>query len=753
MSLRGDYSKTNAATFEQNESVPPRLVAELRKQLNESGIAGTRVFVFAFSMGAVLFKAYMSGAAAPYARADNFFSGDVYALVPIDAPFYGSYLAPFVRSLQAQPFLGPTFKSLMRAMGLDVDRGCMESLDPGGSEIREIPASVGTFHAIVGWGGGEMRSAGISITGGSTLGRLQSVLRVFNLGLENFILRCDSGDDFVVCTDSQQGGMSGSHVSNFHFEGPSAKAVHFDSICKEAAPNAEAGRLLNTPTTDGSMWDHLLPQAPATSIRPGPKPADAAKAEVAARVAAGDGISLTLAKAGDDVVLSWVGAATRLLKSFRATLVPSVCLAMAGASAVDSHALTVPASIYYALGTDASCTPQSSLTVASVSPPAGSAMGGYRVTLLGSGFTPQTRVKVGDFYAGDVVVVDTATLTCVMIPGGPGNTTLTVMNPGGQAATVPFTYVDPGEVPGSVQITAPASGSSAAAGSTIAVTAAGYGGFKIAKALAFSERIAADDDHDVGDGFTTSVTLPAESIGPITIGLVARDANGNLKTASPVTINVVAPGDVSLLRLDAARSVLLHASPTRQLHVFGIYSDGIRREITHVPGIRYEMDTQDIRKPNYPYNGTGVAVVDSLGLVTAKSQGTTICHVSYAGQSVDVVVEVAEIRPTIQVQKPGFISWPYQGPSVSYDVIRGKLSALRATAGNFADPTVGMACIKDNFTNVTAADAANPPSGEGFFYLMRESRTLSYEESPFWPTRAQLAPRTTEIEAAPGVCP
>jgi hypothetical protein len=64
-----------------------------------------------------------------------------------------------------------------------------------------------------------------------------------------------------------------------------------------------------------------------------------------------------------------------------------------------------------------------------------------------------------------------------------------------------------------------------------------------------------------------------------------------------------------------------------------------------------------------------------------------------------------------------------------------------------------LTCVKDNFANVTAADVSNPPTGDGFFYLMREGRTLSYDESPFWATRSQVGQRTTEINAAWGRCP
>jgi len=104
---RADYSATNDVSFAENVGMAPRVVAELRRHINERGIAGTRFFVFAHSMGASLFKIYMGGAGAPYARADNFFAGDVYALVSVDASFYGSYFARFVRSIQSKRLIGP----------------------------------------------------------------------------------------------------------------------------------------------------------------------------------------------------------------------------------------------------------------------------------------------------------------------------------------------------------------------------------------------------------------------------------------------------------------------------------------------------------------------------------------------------------------------------------------------------------------------------------------------------------------------
>lgn len=750
---RADYSATNNVSFAQNVGVPPRIVAELRKEVNDRGIAATRFFVFAHSMGAVLFKIYMGGDGAPYARADNFFAGDVYALVSVDAPFFGASLATFIQYVASVPGVGQQFVEWMEDLGMNVDRGCMASLDPTSPDILGILPVPGTFHAIVGWGGREMRGAGVQLLDDFHLDALERALRAFNYEFDNVLPKCGSGDDFVVCTDSQQGGLASTAVDNFHYVDRSAKAIHFNSICRESSPSAAAERLLNTPTTDVSVWGALLPATPPLSAVRWKELSAAVGHDAPAADTGSDGISLALARQGDDVVLSWTGAAARLWKSVGPTLAAGVCLAVSGGSTTDAHALTVPTNTYYEVGPVSLCAPTGSLSVASVSPGSGSARGGYRITILGSSFGADTKVKIGQFYADQVVVVNDTTLTFRMMPGAPGETVITVINDAGQTAGATFTYTDPGPIPGTVEITAPANGAVVTAGSTITVSAIGSGGFTIARARVSSPAFASDDDRDPGAGFATSVTLPVDSIGALTIQLLANDANSNLKSATPVTVIVVPPGDVTLERLESERLTMLYATPSRQLRVYGLYSDGIRREITHAAGVLYEMDTQDPRKPDYPYNGVGVAEVDAAGVVTAKTHGSTICHVTYSGRRIDVVVEVAEIRPAVTLQKPGFISWPYQGPAVTYDLIRGKLSSLRATGGNFADPSIGITCVKDNFTNVTAADSANPPVAEGYFYVMRESRTLSYEESPFWATRSQIGQRTSEINAAPNRCP
>ncbi len=755
---RADYSATNDVAFADNVEMAPRVIAELRHMIHARGIAGTRFLVFAHSMGAVLFKIYMSGAAAPFARADNFYSGDVYALVSIGAPFFGSYLAPFVARVQSMHVIGPKFARVMRAFGKSVDGGCMRSLDPASRDTLDIPNVYGTFHVFVGWGGKEMRDQAIALAAGTTLSTLQTALEFFNFTFENFILRCTSGDDFIVCVESQRGGVTGSPVSDFHFADLSAESIHLDSICKEAAPSAAAEQLLNTATSNASVWAPLLPGTPPLSSGEarGPRAVSStarrASTSRPGETSTVDDVSVWESKEGDSLRLDWNGAASRLWKSQSATLASGACLAVSGGTYLDAHELIGSASAYYELGTDSLCIANGSLAIASTSPASGPAAGGYPITILGTGFDSSIKVEVGGFPEPANLINDT-TISSRVPPGDPGTASVLVSRSDGQVAMASFGYTDAGPIQGGATILTPADGSTVVAGTTLTISAVGFGGFTIHTAIAYGKGFASSADSDPGERFSTSVNVPGEAIGVATVGLLARDVGGNLFEATPVTINIVAPPSAALTRLAAEKLVLLDGTPSAQLRVSGVYSDGESLDVTRAPGIVYEMDTQDPRKSGYPYNGTAVAIVGADGMVDAKARGSTICHVNYQGHAVDVVVEVAGIRPTLTIQKPGFISWPYQGAEITYDVVRGKLSGLRATAGAFGNPAVGLSCIKNNFANVTAADAANPPLGEGYFYLMRENRTRNYDESPFWSTRSQTGARTPSIDAAPGACP
>ena len=757
---RDSYDATNTKSFADNIGTPAEAIRQLRKKVNDLGVAGTRFFVFAQSMGGVLFKIYLSGRGAPYARADNFFAGDVYALVSVDSPFAGSSLASYTNAIARIPVIGGKFADIMRGRGLPVDEGCMQSLDPQGQDTLNIGSATGTFHAMAGWGGKEMRAAGVNVLEGSKIKSLAIALKLFNRTFDSYLLNCGTGqgDDFVVCTNSQLGGLTGSVTSQFHYRSLAEMAIHFDSICKEPLPGAEAERLLNTPTSDATTWAATLPSTSQMSGGTGIAQADSAQIELHESAAAsqpgtgdGAGVHLDLAKQAKNLVLSCVGSASRLLKSISPTLAAGVCLSVSGSSYLEADALVTSIPTYYAAGTATLCDPADGASIASVSPATGSMMGGYAVTILGSGFDAGTRVMIGDFYISRVIVVNGTTLTFKMMSGAPGPATITVKNGAGQSASATFTYTDPGPVAGGVVITAPAPGSTVTSGATLSVAAVGTGGFKIAGAAAYSKVFSTDVDLDGGPGFNAQVSVPPNYIGPLTVGLLAKDAAGNVLEATPVSITVEVPASVSLQGLRAEQVNLLWGSPTAQLHVYGDYSDGIEREVTEAAGIVYVVDRPDPTKPDYPHNGSAIAEVSSTGLVTAGTFGTTVCHVAYQSKALDVILDVAGVRTKLLPMKLGGVGWAYQGPGITYDVVRGSLSTLRSTGGNFAlalDTTWG----KCKLSTFTAADAAIPATGNGYFYLMRTSRERSYEESPYWATRSQVGQRTAEIDAT-GFCP
>jgi hypothetical protein len=82
------------------------------------------------------------------------------------------------------------------------------------------------------------------------------------------------------------------------------------------------------------------------------------------------------------------------------------------------------------------------LAVASVTPPAGPAVGGTQVTIRGSGFGPAATVKIGGAPASSGSVIDSNSISAVTPAGKPGVVDVEVTNSDGKVATLPagFTF-------------------------------------------------------------------------------------------------------------------------------------------------------------------------------------------------------------------------------------------------------------------------------------------------------------------------
>jgi hypothetical protein len=96
------------------------------------------------------------------------------------------------------------------------------------------------------------------------------------------------------------------------------------------------------------------------------------------------------------------------------------------------------------------------------------------------------------------------------------------------------------------------------------------------------------------------------------------------------------------------------------------------------------------------------------------------------------------------------LDWTPVTTATGYDLVRGVLSALGASGGNFAVAT--DACLASNVSGSSATDAGIPAAGDGFWYLTRARNCAgvsTYDDGS--PT---LAPgRDGEIAASGNGCP
>jgi len=95
------------------------------------------------------------------------------------------------------------------------------------------------------------------------------------------------------------------------------------------------------------------------------------------------------------------------------------------------------------------------------------------------------------------------------------------------------------------------------------------------------------------------------------------------------------------------------------------------------------------------------------------------------------------------------LNWTSPPGSGWYDVVRGKLSTLRSTGGDFTLAT--EACVADNTTPTALIFSGDPPADDGFWFLVRADNCKGpgqYDSGP-----AQIGDRDAEIDAAAAGCP
>ena len=242
--------------------------------------------------------------------------------------------------------------------------------------------------------------------------------------------------------------------------------------------------------------------------------------------------------------------------------------------------------------------------------------------------------------------------------------------------------------------------------------------------------------------FVTSVTVPPAAVGQFTVGAMAFDALDVFRTANDVVLSI----DLSAVGLvgisaDPGTLFLLPPAPTQALRVVGHYDDGVDRDVTLDPGTTFvSLDPT-------------IATVDAGGNVSAVAVGTTSIDVSNGTLTAQATVDVVDLRLEFTVET-GTLSWTLPAAATAFDVVRGDLTLLRDTGGDFTVATID--CVADDLQSDRIA-TADPLPGEQLWFLVRSvnpAGPVTYDaREEDWGARSQVGQRDTEIESAAATCP
>ena len=122
------------------------------------------------------------------------------------------------------------------------------------------------------------------------------------------------------------------------------------------------------------------------------------------------------------------------------------------------------------------------------------------------------------------------------------------------------------------------------------------------------------------------------------------------------------------------------------------------------------------------------------------------------GGGIYTVPPGAPVNPFLSAQRgtaaTAHLFWPAIG--TTYDVVRGRLAALRSSGGDFT--TSVDACLANDTAASSLDDPAAPAGGDGFYYVLRAASCAgdgTYDSG----SASQVGSRDAEIAASPYHCP
>jgi hypothetical protein len=94
--------------------------------------------------------------------------------------------------------------------------------------------------------------------------------------------------------------------------------------------------------------------------------------------------------------------------------------------------------------------------------------------------------------------------------------------------------------------------------------------------------------------------------------------------------------------------------------------------------------------------------------------------------------------------------WSAVDAAAAYDLVRGSLTVLKSSHGDFSAATTG--CLDNDLTATSRDDADTPSAGDGFWYLVRAVNcggSATFDSG----APSQVGSRDAEIAASGHACP
>jgi hypothetical protein len=159
---------------------------------------------------------------------------------------------------------------------------------------------------------------------------------------------------------------------------------------------------------------------------------------------------------------------------------------------------------------------------------------------------------------------------------------------------------------------------------------------------------------------------------------------------------------------------------------------------------------------NFAPIGAGVVIDPRTGIFSGRAWSENAGWITFSSAGPNPFRVATSWRPVgatgLNAGNAGgsdvLLSWTAVSGATTFDVVRGGLSALRSTNGNFQSAT--LHCIADDTTATSITTGGDPSVGDGYWFLVRGS---TYGGAGTYNEGTQVESRDAGINASGNGCP